>query len=609
MRTPPLTRISTRFSADGSLAACLVGDGDAWDAEVWSFAADADRHRILATPGGETIFTQLLPLPGERALLIRHGRREHVLVGLDAAGRQTRLTGMACVDTPAFRLLPGRGRHGPALAMSWSNASVTTVWQVLPQAPWLQPLAEVPGRLRGGTALDVHGDHLGGTLDDGGDPRAVRVHLGTGRVEPVPGRRSPGASHLLLAEPVSGLAMLAAETAQGLQLCYAHRDGRVEFPTALPGIEGTVLPLAIAPGGAAVALQVRRGVRTHLLLHHLAADEVSEVDIPAGTIGGTAAWSETGLRFPFTCPSAPGAIATLTGLLGTTAPSWRVAGPDPAPAGRPRPAAHVESFTGLAGPVEAVCYGDWRRAERVLVALHGGPDAAWELDHNTLFAALASRGVAVVAPNQRGSTGYGQAHAAAIHHAWGGPDLDDIDHIGQILARQRPAGAPGPALYGESYGAYLALLACGHRPRIWSRCATVAPFLSGSRLHDEASAEIRELVDRLGGRTPLPGHAGDVLAVADRIRVPLLVVHGDADPTVPVSQSRHLRSHLRRADRPEPADLTYLEVPGADHDPLTGAGGDALTETLVGFLACSPPSRAWPPRHGEPHCDRKESER
>jgi dipeptidyl aminopeptidase/acylaminoacyl peptidase len=85
---------------------------------------------------------------------------------------------------------------------------------------------------------------------------------------------------------------------------------------------------------------------------------------------------------------------------------------------------------------------------------------------------------------------------------------------------------------------------------------------------------MRAAVERLGGRG-----GADVLAVARRIHGPLLVVHGDQDPTVPVSQSRALRHHLRR---PGHARLEYLEVPGVGHDPLA-ASVDARA-TLTRFL-------------------------
>ena len=136
-------------------------------------------------------------------------------------------------------------------------------------------------------------------------------------------------------------------------------------------------------------------------------------------------------------------------------------------------------FDGPHGPIEAVVYGDSAHAARVVLALHGGPEAAWQLTYEPLFQRLVAEGIAVVAPNQRGSTGYGAAHRDAIRGAWGGPDLADILHLGRVLIAERGPGTSRPILYGGSYGAYLSLLASAAAPDLWARTAVVAPFLSG----------------------------------------------------------------------------------------------------------------------------------
>jgi pimeloyl-ACP methyl ester carboxylesterase len=583
------SRISTRFSADGSLAACLADDGQSLHPEVWAFTATSDHARMLRTPDGETGLPQLLPLPGDRALLIRHGDAGHDLVLLETGGTETRERRLATVTAPGFRLLAGHAPDTPILAMSWEARGRTTVWRVLPRAPWLERLAVVASPLVGGVGLDLSGRRLGFTRHRDDGATAVCLDLGDGSVQPLSATCPLGQTHTLLADPHSGLVMLAAETPAGLRLAYVHqrgpREGRVVFPDSLAAIEGTVRPLAVSPGGGLVALQVRRGARTHLLLHRVVDDEITEIGIPPGIIGGTAAWSSTGLRFPFSSPVCPSAIGTVTGSPAWGTHSWRLAGVDPAPTGQSWRPARLERFPGPADDIEAVVYGDWRTSERVVVALHGGPEAAWELDYHPMFQRLAAAGLAVIAPNQRGSTGYGHAHSAAIQHAWGGPDRDDICHLGRTLHQRRGAGALAPMLFGESYGAYLALLASGHQPQLWSRCAVVAPFLSAARLYDEASTAVQGLIDRLGGRTPLPAEAGDVLTIADRIRTPLLIIHGDSDQTVPVAQSRRLREHLLRSGRHEPTDFRYLEVPDADHNPLADVGPKDVMVTLIRFLS------------------------
>lgn len=555
----PTSRISTRFSADGSLAACLASDEGGAHAEVWDFTAAAPRPQLLPTPHGETVFTQLVPVARRAALVVRHRDDGHDLVRLATGPAGTVEQRLRTVDAAGFRLVATPG--AAALALSWDGPDATTVWRVIDREPWLVRVAEQPGLLLGGVPLDR--SHMAFTRHDD-EASAVRLDLSDGSVAALlPGRR--GATHALLADPHSGLVMVAAQEGDGLRLGYHHRHtGRTTFPTALSAIDGAVLPLAVAPGGRCVALQVRRGARTHLLRHRVADDRLTEVDIPAGIIGGVGAWSATGLRFPYSSPVCPSAIATV-------GRSWHLAGLD---AGPERVPAHLEWFPARAGDIEAVVYGDWRTAERVVIALHGGPEAAWDMGYQPMLQRLAASGCAVVAPNQRGSTGYGAEHAAAIQDDWGGADRMDVCRVGRLLIRGRPAGAARPLVFGESYGAYLALLAAGHRPDLWSGCAVVAPFLSGARLHAEATPTVRALVDRLGGHD-----SSDVLTVARRIRGPLLVVHGDRDPTVPVSQSRALREHLRRPGRTQ---LEYVEVPGAGHDPL--AGSATAQAALARFL-------------------------
>src|SRR4029079_2587487 len=103
----------------------------------------------------------------------------------------------------------------------------------------------------------------------------------------------------------------------------------------------------------------------------------------------------------------------------------------------------------------------------------------------------------------------------------------------------------------------------------------VAVSWSGYRLSAGASPPRRAAVERLGGRG-----GADVLAVARRIDGPLLVVHGDRAPPVPVSRSRALRHNLRRPARTR---LEYVEVAGADHDPV-GSSADAHA-AVTRFLA------------------------
>ena len=70
----------------------------------------------------------------------------------------------------------------------------------------------------------------------------------------------------------------------------------------------------------------------------------------------------------------------------------------------------------------------------VVLSIHGGPEYQERpaYNYNGFYQYLLSRGIAVLAPNVRGSTGYGTAYQKLIHHDWGGDELKDFDHAHRI---------------------------------------------------------------------------------------------------------------------------------------------------------------------------------
>jgi dipeptidyl aminopeptidase/acylaminoacyl peptidase len=190
-----------------------------------------------------------------------------------------------------------------------------------------------------------------------------------------------------------------------------------------------------------------------------------------------------------------------------------------------------------------------------------------------LLAALSQAGIAVVAPNIRGSIGYGRAHSLAIRDDWGGPDLADVLAICDSVDRQRERGADRPVVLGTSYGAYLAILAAQSGPARWSRCIALAPFLSGARVA-ATGGPVAELVRRLGGTS-----SPDLRARLDHIAAPVLVVHGAHDDVVPIAESRLLAAALRERGK----DITLHEFADAGHDLVGCAQRAQVIDTVLAF--------------------------
>ncbi|MEC3992482.1 alpha/beta fold hydrolase [Actinacidiphila sp. DG2A-62] len=660
-RTPVLVRMGFRFSADGTRLACLAADSrHRWHVESWVLTADGPRRLSRWPHPGEATYSTVLPLEGGRVLLSRHRQGAQVLDLLDARGG---VAASASWTERPLRLLVGAGG---GYAVGSDPDGRTTVHRFPAGGAAPRALVTVPGRLSGGVP---YGRWLLFTRVDGGhaEPVAVDPDAGTVTALRLPGLT--GSARLLAAG--GGSLLLAAGDGPRPRLALAAAAGEVPVrvlpeTSPLAALPGTAHPVALDPTGRFAAHVGVRGARSALVLHDWTRDRVHEADLPAGVLSPVAAWGARGLWLPLATPLHPalpcwlspadlapetpespeapepvgrgaatprvGRRAARAGRGGPGVPGapWAPRVRVPAVSGDAR-AAHpgrLESLPGARGPVEAVVHGPaWAHAERVVIALHGGPNSRWSLGYEPLFQALAAEGVAVVAPNQRGSTGYGAAYTLATVGDWGGPDLDDVLAVAAHLRAGRPAGAPAPALFGISYGAWLAVLAATAEPGGWSGCAAVAPFLSGARLHADGGPGVRDMVERLGGDSPRSA-ARDLERLAPRLATPLLLVHGRHDETVPVAHSRllaaaagapgtvgsrcaadpHAAPGSRCAADPHAAPgaagsavrapVRLIELPDRGHAALGLSPDDPVLAEVVAFLraaAVPPPRDSVPP--------------
>ncbi|HEX4985730.1 MAG TPA: S9 family peptidase [Burkholderiales bacterium] len=205
-------------------------------------------------------------------------------------------------------------------------------------------------------------------------------------------------------------------------------------------------------------------------------------------------------------------------------------------------------------------------AAPMIVFPHGGPVARDTAAFNYWTQFFASRGWNVLQINFRGSWGFGHEFMTAGFRRWGLEMQDDITD-GVRWAIERGIADPGRiCIVGGSYGGYAALMGVAKTPALY-RCAV--SFAGLSDLRDFLSSQSAFLGYELGAeqmigkwwgdrerlrQTSPVNHAGD-------IRTPLLIIHGEEDYIVPVSQSRDMVAALKRAGAP----CRYLELPLGDH--------------------------------------------
>lgn len=195
-----------------------------------------------------------------------------------------------------------------------------------------------------------------------------------------------------------------------------------------------------------------------------------------------------------------------------------------------------------------------------VVLPHGGPSSrdSWGFDWLAQF--LAARGYAVIQPNYRGSAGYGDDFLGENAFRDWERAMSDISASAQYLVNQGIADANKLAIVGWSYGGYAALQSATLDPDRYKAVVAIAPVTDLAMLRRDSDNYITSKVtkDFIGsGDEHLK--QGSPLQNAGRIKVPVLLVHGDKDLNVRSTHSTKMADALREAGRPVEL-LRYKEL-------------------------------------------------
>ncbi|MGZ4418406.1 MAG: prolyl oligopeptidase family serine peptidase, partial [Gaiellaceae bacterium] len=103
----------------------------------------------------------------------------------------------------------------------------------------------------------------------------------------------------------------------------------------------------------------------------------------------------------------------------------------------------------------------------VVLSIHGGPEAQEKPLYQPLYQYLLSRGIAVLATNIRGSTGYGKSYQRLVQRDWGGGDMQDWEHAVKWLRERDWVEPERIGVYGGSYGGFAVLTCVTRLPQYW----------------------------------------------------------------------------------------------------------------------------------------------
>jgi dipeptidyl aminopeptidase/acylaminoacyl peptidase len=329
--------------------------------------------------------------------------------------------------------------------------------------------------------------------------------------------------------------------------------------------------VALSPDGRWLAYAVNEDGWSRLVVRELEAARNLEIpEIPGGVITALE-WAEGAPRLAIgvSGPGLPGDVWVFD------APSGRMmrvtestlAGLDPASFATPEPVT-IPSFDGE--NIYGLMYlprGAEGRRPPVVMMLHGGPTSQARPYFDPVKQYLLARGYAVLDLNFRGSTGYGQRFTQLDNKRLRPNAVRDMQAAVEYLREaRRDVDGHRVAAMGGSYGGYMTLAAVAQLPEHFQAGVDfvgVANWISGL---EDASPQLKNS-DRIeyGNIDDAADRAFfteiSPLSYADRIRSPLLVVHGANDPRVPVAEA----DQIVRAVRHRRGDVEYLRFPDEGH--------------------------------------------
>jgi dipeptidyl aminopeptidase/acylaminoacyl peptidase len=220
----------------------------------------------------------------------------------------------------------------------------------------------------------------------------------------------------------------------------------------------------------------------------------------------------------------------------------------------------------------------------LVLAPHGGPYGAHAPTPELDSWVLTSHGYRVLAPNIRGSCGYGRAWIEPISGAWGGPDADDLLTAVTWAVRRRIADPARIAVMGLSYGGWAANWLAGAAPGRF--CCVISENGVASLTAAHAVSCIGPGYDRAIGYGPVGEHgdamwAASPLRNAGRITAPVLMLQGEADRICPLDDTWQLFVALRERGH----DVELVLYPEEHHVMMATARPDRRVDRLERILA------------------------
>ncbi|NMN98322.1 alpha/beta fold hydrolase [Antrihabitans stalactiti] len=221
-----------------------------------------------------------------------------------------------------------------------------------------------------------------------------------------------------------------------------------------------------------------------------------------------------------------------------------------------------------------------------LVYLHGGPEGQERPGYSELFPPLLAAGITVLAPNVRGSGGFGKTFVHADDKERRFAAIDDVADCVQFLIDNSYADAHRIGCAGWSYGGYLTLAALTFHPNLFAAGVSICGMSDLENFYHHTEPWIAAAAYPKYGH---PIHDRALLEQLSPLRrisslsAPLLVVHGAHDTNVPVNESEQLVAAVRDLG----GIVDYIMFPDEGHHIVKPSNRAKLSAAVTDWLSAA----------------------
>jgi dipeptidyl aminopeptidase/acylaminoacyl peptidase len=184
-----------------------------------------------------------------------------------------------------------------------------------------------------------------------------------------------------------------------------------------------------------------------------------------------------------------------------------------------------------------------------IVYVHGGPTSQTMNTFNRFVQYMANQGYIVIAPNYRGSTGYGKEFQQANLFDMGGGDLQDVLAAADWIKQTGYVDPKKLILMGASYGGYLTMMGVTKAPEMWAAGVPIVPFVNWFTEIEHEDPVLRES-DLATMGDPVKNKAlyedRSPINFVDRIKAPLYLLAGGNDPRCPKSEAQQVVDAVKK---------------------------------------------------------------